>query len=124
MGRILKYIEQATDGECFTSFKYSLDGDNIPGIEYETQEGSYINLKDYAEETKDPKPRDLTERARICMQGPPLFKFFLDGSRKVYKLDDIQYDKKVFPIVGGQIAVACCRRDVDETGNFIEFGKE
>ena len=101
MGKILKFIEEATEGECFTSFKYSYDDDKVPGIEYETQEETYINLKEYAEEVKDPKPRDLTQKTKLCMQGPPLFKYFLDGSRKVYKLDDIQYDKKVYPIVGG-----------------------
>ena len=119
MGRILKFIEEATEGECFTSFKYSYDNDKVPGIEYETQEETYINLKEYAEEVKDPKPRDLTQRALLCIQGPPLFKYFLDGSRKVYKLDDIQYDKKVYPIVGGQIAVACCGRNVDDEGNYL-----
>ena len=79
MGKILKFIEEATEGECFTSFKYSYDDDKVPGIEYETQEETYINLKEYAEEVKDPKPRDLTQKAKLCMQGPPLFKYFLDG---------------------------------------------
>ena len=83
MGNILKFIEEVTEGECFTSFKYSYDGDKVPGIEYETQEETYINLKEYAEEVKDPTPRNLTQKAKLCMQGPPLFKYFLDGSRKV-----------------------------------------
>lgn len=52
MGKILKFIEEATEGECFTSFKYSYDDDKVPGIEYETQEETYINLKEYAEEVK------------------------------------------------------------------------
>lgn len=123
MGKILKYIEKETDGHAFTSFKRCYDSGDAPAIEYETQEESYINLKEYAEDVKNPAPRDLTRRAQLCMQGPPLFKYFLDGSRKVYKLDDIQYDKKVFPIVGGQIAVACCGRDTDEYGHFLGFRK-
>lgn len=123
MGRILEYIEKATDGQAFTSFKRCYDDGNTPAIEYETQEDRYINLKEYAEDVKSPAPRDLSQRARLCMQGPPLFKFFLDGSRKVYKLDDIQYDKKVYPIVGGQISVACCGRELDDEGNFVGFHK-
>jgi len=123
MGRILNYIEKETDGKCFTSFKFSFDDTKVPGIEYESQEDSYINLKEYAEDVKSPQPRDLTQRAQMCMQGPPLFKFFLDGSRKVYKLDDIQYDRKVYPIVGGQISVACCCRDVDEDFHYKGFRK-
>lgn len=121
MGKIIQFIESETDGKCFTSYKYSYDDGSVPVIEYESAEDHYINLKDYAEDCKDPKPRDMTQRARICMQEAPLFKFFLDGSRKVYKLDDIQYDKKVFPIVGGQISVSCCRRDMDDKGNFAGF---
>lgn len=124
MGRILEYIEKETEGHAFTSFKRCYDDGNTPLEKYETDEDKYINLKDYAEDVKSPAPRDLTQRAKICMQGPPLFKFFLDGSRKVYKLDDIQYDKKVFPIIGGQISVACCSREMSLNGQFSNFHKE
>lgn len=55
------------------------------------------------------------------MQGPPLFKFFLDGSRKVYKVDDIQYDKTIYPVIGGQISVACCRREMTDDNRFHSF---
>ena len=78
MGKILQYIAQETQGECFTSFKYCYDNMATPHIEYEAGESSYKNLKDYAEDVRDPKSRDMTERARICQQGPPLFKYFLE----------------------------------------------
>lgn len=121
MGRILEFIERETEGHTFTSFKRCYDNFNFPSIEYETQEDNYENLEKYAEDNQSPKPRNLTERAKICMNGAPLFKYFLDGSRKVYKLDDIQYDKQVFPIIGGQISVSCCGRKVDDDGNFLGF---
>lgn len=123
MGKILDYIAKETQGECFTSFKYCYDNVATPHIEYDTSENSYINLKEYAEDIHDPKPRDISNLARICQQGPPLFKFFLDGSRKVYKIDDIQYDKKVFPIISGQISVACCKRELDDSNCFKSFQK-
>ena len=66
MGNILKFIEEVTEGECFTSFKYSYDGDKVPGIEYETQEETYINLKEYAEEVKDPTPRVFKIAIKTC----------------------------------------------------------
>lgn len=121
MGKILQYIAQETQGECFASFKYCYDNMATPHIEYEAGESSYKNLKDYAEDVRDPKSRDMTERARICQQGPPLFKYFLDGSRRVYKVDDIQYDKKVYPIISGQISVACCGREMDDEMKFKSF---
>lgn len=50
-----------------------------------------------------------------------MFKFFLDGSRKVYKIDDIQYDRKVFPVLSGQISVACCTREMTNENQFSSF---
>lgn len=121
MGKILHFIAKETQGECFTSFKYCYDSMTAPTIEYENGESSYINLKEYAEDEHNPKPRDMRGRAEICMHGAPLFKYFLDGSRRVYKVDDIQYDKKVFPIVSGQISVACCSRELNEDYTFRSF---
>ena len=121
MGKILKFIANETQGECFTSFKYCYDSISAPTIEYEDGEKGYINLKEYAEDEHNPKPRDMRTRASICMQGPPLFKYFLDGSRRVDKIDDIQYDKKVFPIVSGQISVACCCREMNDDNTFRGF---
>ena len=121
MGKILDYIAQETQGKCFASFKYCYDNSNQPGIEYEPSEDNYVNLKDYAEDNHSPKSRDMSERAILCQDGPPLFKFFLDGSRRVYKVDDIQYDKRVFPIISGQISVACCKREMNDDYTFRSF---
>ena len=124
MGRILDYIANETNGKCFTSFKYCYDDSTAPNIEYgSSQEDSYINMKEYAESIHDPSVRDMRTIAHMAMQGSPLFKFFLDGSRRVYKVDDIQYDKKVFPIVSGQISVACCGREVNTDNTFKQFYK-
>ncbi|MBS6563525.1 hypothetical protein [Bacteroides intestinalis] len=121
MGSIINYIAKETSGNSFTSFKYCFDGQPIPHVEYESAEDSYVNLKDFAEEVHDPKVRDLTSRAQISMQGPPLFKYFLDGSRKVYKIDDIQYDRKVYPVLSGQVSVACCARTLEDDIKFSSF---
>ena len=121
MGKLLKYIAEETQGTCFTSFKYCYDATIAPAIEYGEAEKGYTNLKEYAEDVHDPKPRNMRQRASICMQGAPLFKYFLDGSRRVYKVGDIQYDKRVFPIVSGQISVACCGREMDGNDKFKTF---
>lgn len=119
--KIVQFIAEETQGECFTSFKYCYDDANIPSIDYNDDGKGYINLKEYAEDVHDSKPRDMRGMAEILRKGPPLFKFFLDGSRRVYKVDDIQYDKKVFPIVSGQISVACCAREQNEDNTFHSF---
>lgn len=121
MGKILKFIAEETLGECFTSFKYCYDNVATPAIEYEGRENAYINLKEYAEDVHNPEPRDMSSLAERCRLGPPLFRYFLDGSRRVYKVDDIQYDKKVYPIISGQISVACCCREINEDNSFKLF---
>ena len=123
MGKLLDYIAKETQGECFASFKYCYDNMLPPNIEYEAKEDSYINMKEFAESIHDPHMRDMCPLAEKMRSMPPLFKFFLDGSRRVYKVDDIQYDKKVFPIVSGQISVSCCAREMNDDNTFRSFGK-
>ena len=38
-------------------------------------------------------------------------KYFLDGSRHTFKVDDIAIGQKIFPIIAGQIVVGCCHRE-------------
>ncbi len=121
MGNILHYIAKETHGDTFTSYKYCYDWSNQPHIEYDSSEDSYVNLKDYAEDVHDPNMRDLRRLAEMKKGDSPLFAFFLDGSRKVYKIDDIQYDKKVYPILSGQISVACCGRTMSDDIKFSSF---
>ncbi|MDD6209830.1 MAG: hypothetical protein PUB21_04400 [Bacteroidales bacterium] len=121
MGAILRFIEEETQGHVFTSFKYCYDSVQTPHILYDETEKSYISLNEYAENVHDPNYRDMHGLALKLMTQPPIFKYFLDGSRKVYKIDDIQYNNKVFPIVSGQIAVACCGREMEEDIHFKAF---
>ena len=39
------------------------------------------------------------------------FVYFLDGSRHIFKLDDVLYLDKIYPITAGQVCVACCKRE-------------
>lgn len=121
MGKILDYIAKETQGKCFMSYKYCFDTVSLPHLLYEEQGNTYLNLKEYAENRHDPNSRDMTKLAECLMHDTPLFRFFLDGSRKVYKVDDIQYDNKVYPVVSGQISVSCCERLMVNENNFGSF---
>lgn len=109
MKEILSIIESETKGKCFRSQKYSIDIEKFSTIDYKEEkeiivdksgetekQNGYINLKNLAENLSTQEP---------------LFKFFLDGSRRVYKIDDIAYDQKVYPIITGQIGIGCCKRN-------------
>ena len=120
MGKLIEYIARETDGEPFGSFKYGYDAPSLR-IPYEDL-SQQITPKQYAESQKIPTSRDMTKLALQLRQYPPLFRYFLDGSRMVYKIDDIRYDKKVYPLIAGQISVACCERIMQDDGvSFAAF---
>lgn len=109
MDKILQYIAKETKGQCYTSFKYCHDTTDIPTLDYEDK--PKVSLKEYGETDHNEKVRDISKKAKKIQSSTPLFKYFLDGSRRTYKIDDIEYQKKIFPIIGGQIGVACCVRE-------------
>jgi hypothetical protein len=110
MQRITEFIANKTGGMSFKTTKYSLDNSSKSIIDYE--EAYKTTPSGYGETTRHAKPIDLTTNAKRLQNEPPLFKFFLDGSRRTYRVDDIIYGQKVFPIVAGQIGVGCCHRKV------------
>jgi len=51
-------------------------------------------------------------KKKIDLYNRSIFKYFLDGSRKLYKIGDIiTTDNKFVPVVAGQVGAACCMRD-------------
>lgn len=92
MKEILSIIEKETKGKCFRSQKYSIDTEKVSTIDY-TEEKEIIVDKS-GETEKQQGYINLTELAKNISKDKPLFKFFLDGSRRVYKIDDIAYDKR------------------------------
>ena len=111
MGNILTLLESATSGTCYKSYKYCADKElTVPTITYD--EPQLTILKDrYGEtDTTLTKSKDLKQFANKISGNKPLFSYFLDGSRRTYKVDDIELNKRIFPIMAGQIGVACCER--------------
>jgi len=109
MDKVLKIIEQETKGTCYKSFKYCLDNVKVPTLNYE--ELPRISINQYGEtDTSLQTSKSVFGKAEQLKKAPPLFRYFLDGSRKAYKIDDIEYGKKIFPIIGGQLGIGCCVR--------------
>jgi len=114
--RIMNIIENETGGKSYKSHKYSLDESERSPVEYGEVNNS-IQWKRRGE-TKEIKTYvSLTDLSRqISVSGEQLFTYFLDGSRHVYKVDDMGFEKSgnrtaVYPIIAGQIGVGCCRRE-------------
>jgi hypothetical protein len=111
MDQILTLLSKETEGKCYHSYKYSVDQKEMPSINYEEIQEYKLQKDKYGEtDTSLKTSKNLSEKAKQIQIYTPLFRYFLDGSRRVYKVDDIELNKKIFPIMAGQVGVACCER--------------
>ena len=110
MTKIMEIIAKETNGKSYKTEKYSYDTIGVPSIDYDDSGNRVMKWKETAETEEHKKAIDLAHMAKDISRQKPLISFFLDGSRHVYKVDDISYNKKVYPVVAGQIGVGCCRR--------------
>ncbi|GHV33962.1 hypothetical protein FACS1894187_03560 [Synergistales bacterium] len=112
--RILEIIAKETGGKSYKSNKYSLDESERSSLEYGEANAS-IQWKRRGE-TKDIKAYVSLAGLSRQVIGEQLLSYFLDGSRHVYKVDDMGFEKSgnrtaIYPIIAGQIGVGCCRRE-------------
>ncbi len=113
MTKVLDFIADNTGGQAYKSFKYRFEkNDTAPSFVYDDKSNIIFKRDRNGETDKsivqsismEQKAKDINQSGRL------LFKYFLDGSRKTYKVDDIAYDKRIYPIVAGQVGVGCCYR--------------
>lgn len=112
--RIMDILERETGGHSYKSHKYSLDEAERSAVEYGEADVT-IQWKRRGE-TKEIKTYvPLYDLSREVV-GEQILTYFLDGSRHVYKVDDMGFEKgsnrtAIYPIIAGQIGVGCCRRE-------------
>lgn len=111
MGKILDYIQKSGKGKyyCYKTKKFSLDNDNGDTLDYDDKPALLTKSSQIAE---NDLARVHTVRIpdNFIRDCSPIFSFFLDGSRRTYKVDDIAIGNKIFPVIAGQIIVGCCER--------------
>jgi hypothetical protein len=120
MGRILEYIEKSGEGKylCYKTKKFSLDNSENDTIAYNYNDKtpSMSRKSDFAETSQSrQKVVSLFNLLNNNILPASIFKYFLDGSRHTYKVDDIAIGNKIFPIVAGQVIVGCCERQNRDT---------
>lgn len=124
MEKVLDIVADATNGKCYTSFRYCADDEiRVPTLDFDAKEKEIsVVLKEYGEtDTNLKKSKGLKHLADKLIENEPLFHFFLDGSRRTYKVDDIEINRNVYPIMAGQIGVACCQRKDPSQFKCAEF---
>jgi hypothetical protein len=115
--RITAFIAEETSGVSFKTNKYTLDTRTQSIIDYDDAEDN--PLKRSGEKPNQKCNIDLINHVNALKGKEPLFKYFLDGSRRTYKVDDIIYNNKVFPVLSGQIGVGCCKREQRQIKKYI-----
>ena len=117
MGTIMDIIAQETHGKSYKTYKYTFESDNVLSFDYDDHQE--ITWDRYGETVPPSESISMKNKANeIKLSGDPLFTYFLDGSRHTYKVDDIAYKNKVYPVIAGQIGVTCCKRVEKEMRNF------
>lgn len=112
--KIMNLLAKETGGKSYKAHKYGLDHAERPFIDY-GEDGAII-WKKTAETTPHRTYVDLTKISKkLAQRNETILSFFLDGSRRVFKVDDIAYSQSggrsvIYPIIAGQVGVGCCRR--------------
>ena len=125
--RILNLISKETCGKCYQSFRYCADDEmKIPTLDYDDKSSNFSLMKNAYGETDTglKETKSLKDKANKIINSEPLFHFFLDGSRRTYKVDDIDINRNVYPIIAGQIGVACCQRQSPDQFKCSEFERK
>ncbi|MCK9558278.1 MAG: hypothetical protein M0R50_09600 [Candidatus Cloacimonetes bacterium] len=109
----MNIIAEATGGKSYKAHKYGLDHTERPSVDYGNSE---IRWKRRAETTEHRTYVNLSGYSKkLASLDDQILSYFLDGSRRVFKVDDIAYAQSgsrsvIYPVIAGQIGVGCCRR--------------
>lgn len=106
---ILDNIASETKGKSYKTTKYCFDGIDVPRMDYDDHKEQFT-WKEHGETEYHDASISLRDYAVKVLRMPSLFRYFLDGSRRIYKVDDMAYTNRVYPIIAGQVGVGCCER--------------
>lgn len=124
--KVMNILADATGGKSYKAHKYGIDHADRPTVDYGDSE---IVWKRRAETTPHKTYVDLNRLSKtLAFQDDQILSYFLDGSRRVFKVDDIAYSQSggrsiIYPVIAGQIGVGCCRR-VDRKVTPDKFKRE
>lgn len=114
--KITQILAEETGGKSYKAHKYSLDSERS-SLEYnETEDRTFI-WKKHGETEPPNSYKSLESLARILAEtDEQVLTYFLDGSRHVYKVDDMAYTQSgnrsaIYPTIAGQVGVGICKRE-------------
>ncbi|WP_217939758.1 hypothetical protein [Duncaniella muris] len=126
MGLILDYMGSTFDGKVkvYDSQKRFIDESELDTFgefdDHKWVEQPKDKSQIFAEDKPGKQPQiEIKHKDIDLRKNKSRFKFFLDGTRHVYKVGDIAIDGVVYPLAVGQIIVGYCGRD----GRNIKIGR-
>jgi hypothetical protein len=111
--KIMNILAEVTGVKSYKAHKYGLDHTDRPMLDYGDSE---IIWKRRAETTPHRAYIKLSALSKkLSARDDQILNYFLDGSRRVFKVDDIAYQQSggrsvIFPVIAGQIGIGCCFR--------------
>lgn len=109
MGNVINALEKETGWKCFDTFRRCLDSERASLVEYDDLQREFMSAQ--GETIRYGNARDVSAIANSWQEREPAFRYFLDGSRRTYKIADIPIGTQVFPIIAGQVGVGVCMRE-------------
>lgn len=112
--KVMTLLEEMTGGKSYNAHKYGLDHAERPSIDY-SEDG--IVWQETAETFHYKNYVPLWKLSKSVLDsGTNVLSFFLDGSRRVFKVDDMAFilpggRNIIYPILAGQIGIGCTRRE-------------
>lgn len=116
MGGILSVIRQAGFDHILPCERVNLDYDRF--TEYQDS-NEHTAEEPFERPALDENKRQVAEAQKTI---PSIFRYFLDGSRRTYKVADVILEGRYLPLVAGQVGVAVMRRTSD--GHSVEPVKD
>ena len=102
----LEWLARSTGASIAYSGSVPIDTGDSGSEENIPKTLSYTN--GYAE--TDPDSKNSYVNLTPSIDGPSPFVYFMDGSRMAWKIAELSYGGKIWPIIAGQIGVACYKR--------------
>lgn len=111
-GAVLRNLEKLLKNrEFMDTRRCQLDWERSSIVEYDDVTSREIIPNELGETDKINGARSIKQRSDELRKNPPLFRFFLDGSRRTFRIADVPFNTQCFPVIAGQVGVGVCERD-------------
>jgi len=120
-GAVIGKLEDFLGKTIMDTRRCQLDWERSSMIEYDyVPDRSYVP-KEPGETVPLDKCRDLASHIRNWQGIEPRFKYFMDGSRRTFRIADVPINTQCFPLIAGQVGVGICQRRKQVLSSYGNF---